>query len=97
VIHTREIEAHPQRRGRCDDAAAVEDDELAVGEQLDVLAIVRRLEALGVVERRETDALQRLELGRVLGPRAGDDQTGRQRAGVRQRRRLYSAPMNGYL
>ena len=69
-----EIEVQPKRRRGADDAIAVEDDELAVGEQFEVLQVVRRLEALGVVERRKAEPLQRFERGRVLRPRVHDDE-----------------------
>ena len=69
VTDVLEVEAQADRRGRADDAVAVEHYELAVGEQLDVLAIVRGLEPLRVGERRETDALQFFELLGMFRPR----------------------------
>ena len=64
-----EVEVQPDRRGRRDDALAVESDELPFRKELDVLAIVTRLEALLVGQRREDDRLQVFELVGVF--RAG--------------------------
>ncbi len=74
VIDVVEIEMQAQRRRRADDAVAVERDELAVGEQVDVVAIMRRLETFLIVERWKADALELFELGGVLRPRLHDDE-----------------------
>ncbi len=77
-----EVEVQADGGRGADDAVAVERDELAFVEDLEVLPVVARLEALLVGQGGEADELQGLELLGVLGARVHDDKTGLEAAGV---------------
>ena len=65
---------NPATNGMRDDGLDIQDDELAIGKQVEVMQIMSGLEAFGIIERRKTDALQRCEPWRMLGPGLQDDQ-----------------------
>ena len=94
MVQVLEIERQPERRRRPDNDTAIQDDELAVGKQVEMFQVVGGFEALGIIECREADALQLFQLGRMFGPGLQDNQPVRKLAaiphGVRRQTVIYS-------
>ena len=91
VPDVREVEVQADRGRGTHHAGAVEHDELALVEELEVFPVVPRLEAFLVGEGGEADELQGFELLGVFGPCVHDDEARVEAAGVPEHGRILTA------